>query len=886
MLRFCGLYRNAALLGIALTATSACLAANKLTISPNSPRQLNNSTLQFTASINGELIDGPVTWTSSNPRVATIAGSNGIANASLLGAGTTTITAVHGGQSASTALTVTVAVAPVFTAQPTDTNVSAVIDPAGGVKVQLLDNLGDPLPGQNLTMSIGTNPPALATPSLGAGVLSGTFTQTTDTAGTATFSDLKIDWLGNGYTLMATANPSSGTVAGTSAAFNELRVGDICLGPDTPACQGSCPDADGDGLNDAWEIAGGIDLNGDGKIDAQHDLLLPGADPNRPDIYVHYDWMGSGDLDTPCVTALDCANSGILGSPPVACVAKPVPGSAKSCVISCQTNSDCTSLGDPHPSDVCTGSPGAMTCKHTHDPEALVPAALQAVVDRFVAHGINLHLERGQSLPHSHVLSFRLLSDPLDQSKVMTDGCEGGSVSSGTAGAGLYAESFFDLKTKYFDPRESSAYHYVIFGHYSGCDTDGHCADDGHTGSCPLTTNGRCVTARLGQAGVAAVNGNNFIVSLGAFINDQEAFLFIPAPGGAPVGQFAIGGTFMHELGHNLGLRHGGGASSTPDPNTCNPPDCEDECTLPSEPNYKPNFLSVMNYRYQASGVESASAPGGFVPANTRLDYSTQVLPTVPVSDRAPGVLNELGLDETVPFGLTSGNSDLFTFTDSTCVTHSAWPTHGPVDWDGSGIIGDNSAAMADLNPQKNEGDVCTAPDERHRGHVDWGPEPGQSIFRYGFQCAPSSDNPIPLGASPVELTADEARRAHVLYPTAVAKIVIRPGCRSAAKPIAPGERGLLTLALLGAEHLDVKNVDISSLHFHGAKALGTTVIDVDGDGKPDLLITFDMRDVKLDAKANSARLTGWLKNSQSFVGEDKIRVVPSVAGEDAACRR
>src|SRR5262245_42280879 len=44
-------------------------------------------------------------------------------------------------------------------------------------------------------------------------------------------------------------------------------VGATCGGP-LPACSSGCPDADGDGLNDAWEIAGGIDLNNDGVIDA------------------------------------------------------------------------------------------------------------------------------------------------------------------------------------------------------------------------------------------------------------------------------------------------------------------------------------------------------------------------------------------------------------------------------------------------------------------------------------------------------------------------------------------------------------------------------------------------------------------------------------------
>src|SRR5262252_2560759 len=103
---------------IILLLVSFGAASSKLTISPSNPRQLKNSALQFTASINGEVVDGPVTWTSSNTAVATIAGTTGYANAALIGAGTTTITAMHGGQTASTLLTVTFAVAPVFAAQP------------------------------------------------------------------------------------------------------------------------------------------------------------------------------------------------------------------------------------------------------------------------------------------------------------------------------------------------------------------------------------------------------------------------------------------------------------------------------------------------------------------------------------------------------------------------------------------------------------------------------------------------------------------------------------------------------------------------------------------------------------------------------------------------
>src|SRR5207344_1972884 len=49
-------------------------------------------------------------------------------------------------------------------------------------------------------------------------------------------------------------------------------------------------------------------------------------------------------------------------------------------------------------------------------------------------------------------------------------------------------------------------------------------------------------------------------------------------------------GTFMHELGHNLGLQHGGG-----DPKV-----------------YKPNYVSVMNYMFQATGVPIDGVDGTF----------------------------------------------------------------------------------------------------------------------------------------------------------------------------------------------------------------------------------------------------------------------------------
>jgi hypothetical protein len=98
----------------------------------------------------------------------------------------------------------------VFTVQPSNVTAGASIAPA--VKVAALDQLGNPATAftGNVTMAIGTNP--------ATGTLTGT-TTVAASSGTATFSNLKIDKAGIGYTLVASA---TGLTGATSAAFNVL----------------------------------------------------------------------------------------------------------------------------------------------------------------------------------------------------------------------------------------------------------------------------------------------------------------------------------------------------------------------------------------------------------------------------------------------------------------------------------------------------------------------------------------------------------------------------------------------------------------------------------------------------------------------------------------
>jgi hypothetical protein len=77
---------------------------------------------------------------------------------------------------------------------------------------------------------------------------------------------------------------------------------------------------------------------------------------------------------------------------------------------------------------------------------------------------------------------------------------------------------------------------------------------------------------------------------------------------GHPIGTpFMQASTLMHELGHNLELRHGG-------------PPVDIGGTLQFQPNCKSNYLSIMNYLFQLRGLIDA---GGVA----RIDWSRNVLP-------------------------------------------------------------------------------------------------------------------------------------------------------------------------------------------------------------------------------------------------------------------
>ena len=113
-----------------------------------------------------------------------------------------------------------------------------------------------------------------------------------------------------------------------------------------------------------------------------------------------------------------------------------------------------------------------------------------------------------------------------------------------------------------------------------------------------------------GSSGNADLPGRIHLVTLGSF------------PGQVGTMNHQVG-TFIHELGHNLGQRHGGADHS----------------------NFKPNYVSVMNYHFQLSGI-------GPILQALGLANSSQGFNDFGYSHGALPPLDESRLDERVGIGL------------------------------------------------------------------------------------------------------------------------------------------------------------------------------------------------------------------------------------------
>lgn len=220
------------------------------------------------------------------------------------------------------------------------------------------------------------------------------------------------------------------------------------------------------------------------------------------------------------------------------------------------------------------------------------------------------------------------------------------------------------LRQSNSDPARNGIFHYMVFGDY--------------------------YTDAPGSSGIAQIDGLNFAVTLG------------PRYWGNNVSSNTYVGTFIHELGHNLGLYHGG----------------DDDV------NFKPNYFSIMNYRYQIQGVPRTDGSKYF-------GYSTQQYAT----------LNENGIYEEDGLG---SNSHGFLYDYNYRAVADA-----PIDFNDNGTI-DGGAVQADVN---NDGELGRLTAQNDLAAIRFQARANQG-YRYSVERPEVTKN---------ELTADMAREHGLL---------------------------------------------------------------------------------------------------------------------------
>jgi PKD repeat protein len=217
------------------------------------------------------------------------------------------------------------------------------------------------------------------------------------------------------------------------------------------------------------------------------------------------------------------------------------------------------------------------------------PRAIKMVIDSFAIApvdnpdskpGINLHVDFGATS----------IMNPVTGETWGTKSAAGDvpyqAVLEGTPGSAAdWPIALDSIKTDRFNPNGRNAvFHYALY-----------CQRYGDSGN------------KVGGGISRGIDGSDFLLGVGSigFNPIQEASFF------------------MHELGHNLGLHHGGG----------------------EDIQFKPNYISIMNYRFDYIGTLKGS--GG-----RAIDYSRRALDT----------LNETNLDETVGINDPDGHLTTWNF--------------------------------------------------------------------------------------------------------------------------------------------------------------------------------------------------------------------------------
>lgn len=443
------------------------------------------------------------------------------------------------------------------------------------------------------------------------------------------------------------------------------------------------PDSDGDGLLDSWESQG-LDINNDGTVDL--DLPALGADPNHKDLFVEVDGItGLGPAALPGITDVSNATPVVITSPSHGVTTgtrikvQSVTGNtaANGTFTATRIDSDEFQLDGSSGNGAYAGG-GVWSLADLEGTGLATGTVLDLVIDSFYnaavnnpdgQPGINLHTQIDETNLPLQTWDSDLDGDGLspygedtNANQMLDCGLDGmcgtgdmgdedldndGVLDDGDADDQGGYPFYVELKQARFGTagqRGSSnvdnimvakrlVYRYGVFASFrvDGLDP------------------GRGVS--IGSSGIAW-SGSDFAVTMGTW----------NVAGGTPDQQ---AGTFMHELGHTIGLGHGGDSGV----------------------NYKPNYHSNMSYSWQL--------PNSNYPESWSLDFSEGTFPALDENNlnESNGIGGHAG--DRVQVGPVAAGPPMV---NAQIVNES-----GSVDWsrddaDSDGNVANDTGVVADIN--------------------------------------------------------------------------------------------------------------------------------------------------------------------------------------------
>jgi hypothetical protein len=484
------------------------------------------------------------------------------------------------------------------------------------------------------------------------------------------------------------------------------------------------------------------------------------------------------------------------------------------------------------------------------------PDAIRDVIQLFLSRGIALHVDLGTAAPGTELDMGEGNVVPTVEYIDYSDSRPGGTAS------GFSFANFYTVKAANFPPSRKGAFHYLIYGiaveafpevltqaigpgaaevlvdkptpffYPHGAQVGiGEVAGDhftytgisfnpprytGVSGIDLLHAKGDRVSALRSTSGRSPIFDNDIMVAKALWNSFTGQTRFQEA------------GTFMHELGHSLGLRHGGADNV----------------------NYKPNYLSIMNYLFQTNGLPTFSSFTPCTVATSRIDYSGSLLRH----------LVETSLSEAV--GIRDGADD----TEFRCPNASL-------------TCGDGNQGINWNCDTKIEG-ICTNCDvngvggfETLLGNDDWTMK--RLDFRHSPGYASGADQLMQL---PPEDELDFETAIHLRPATNVVAVDVRPG--TPQNPVNIRSRGPLPVAILSSPGFDAPASIVPGTVTFGrrgteAPATSCATKDVDGDGDNDVLCQFSIQNSRLDTNTLVGQLRALTTDGRELAGGDRVKVVP-----------